>query len=119
MKFDVLLKDELISTVEVDGLDVLVTNYENVEYHVQHFLRPFGDRTKVSVNALFDYFEFRSIPRTRSGIDKILKCIGLNEYDPYRIVRITHGTLSDDDVWLRFDDESDLTWDDIKHWKGE
>lgn len=38
-------------------------------------------------------------------------------YNPIAIIGDTHGILVDDLYWIRFDDEKDLTWDKVKHWK--
>lgn len=42
----------------------------------------------------------------------LLKLVGLDCYDPFQIVKITHGAMVDDVFWIRFEGE-DLTWNDV------
>lgn len=37
--------------------------------------------------------------------EKLLLFYGLNEYDVYDILKITHGVQDDDEFWFRFDEE--------------
>ncbi|MBQ9278218.1 MAG: hypothetical protein IJ224_06245 [Lachnospiraceae bacterium] len=54
----------------------------------------------------------RVLPPCRCD-EKMLKHLGLTEYNAYKILRQTHGVDVDDFKWLRFDGES-LTWNDVK-----
>jgi hypothetical protein len=46
-----------------------------------------------------------------------LEDMGLSAYNPWEIVKITHGVMLEDFVWIRFDGE-DLKWNDVKHVRG-
>lgn len=43
--------------------------------------------------------------------------MGLTEYNPVAIARVTHGILTDDYTWIRFKEDGSLTWNDVKYWK--
>jgi hypothetical protein len=66
-----------------------------------------------SVDRLLTYFEGRCFPRSRGDAEKILNSLGMSNYSPLGIVRKTHGVLFDDYVWLRFEGEENLTYEDI------
>lgn len=43
--------------------------------------------------------------------------MGLTEYNPVAIARITHGILTDDYTWIRFKENDNLTWNNVRFWK--
>lgn len=112
LQFDVLWRDTLISTVKVNGLSVKLTNYDS-----RILLRPFGVNTQVDVNDVYNFFLCRVVPPTRDGIEDILKAMGLAEYNPVAIARVTHGILTDDYTWIRFKEDGNITWKDVKYLK--
>lgn len=112
LQFDVLWQDTLISTVSVNGLSVRLVNYDS-----RILLRPFGINTQIDINDVYNFFLSRVIPPTRDGIETVLKAMGLTEYNPVAIARITHGILTDDYTWIRFKEDGNLTWNDVKYWK--
>ena len=57
--------------------------------------------------------ESRCWDRNRENIDKYLNKLGLSEFDPYEIVKRTHGVMFQDYIWCRTEDE-DLTFDDVR-----
>lgn len=48
------------------------------------------------------YIKGRVVPRNRTSIDRILKDMGLSEYDPYLIFRHNRGSKDTDDTWVKF-----------------
>ncbi len=50
--------------------------------------------------------ELRCFEKGRPDIDEILKHLGLKEYNPYEIVRKTHGVSHNDFIWFRFPGEN-------------
>ena len=50
------------------------------------------------------YIKGRVVPRNRTSIDRILKDMGLSEYDPYLIFRYNRGSKDTDDTWVRFNE---------------
>ena len=57
-------------------------------------------------------FEMRCWEKGRPDIMEILKNIGLSEYNPYEIVKHTHGVSYNDFIWFRFPGEK-LTSKDV------
>ncbi len=49
--------------------------------------------------------ELRCWDKQRSDITEILAHLGLKEYNPYEIVRKTHGVSYNDYIWFRFPGE--------------
>lgn len=100
-EFDYMREDSVMTRVEVTDLkDIVIENYtDNIAW------RFFGVYEKPTIPMLYHFIEERCVPRTRVNINDLLKCMGLSEYNPYDIVRITHGVMVDDCYWLRFPEE--------------
>jgi len=56
--------------------------------------------------------EMRCWEKGRPDINEILNHLGLSEYNPYEIVRKTHGVSYNDFIWFRFPGEK-LTSKDV------
>lgn len=124
------------TTIEVIHYDKIVAkmyvDWPSKEVHVEQYSKdkiviPFptmGDKVIVSTEKFVDYLESRCFPRTRHNADELLKMMGLSHYNPFKIVKVTHGVIFDDYVWLRFEGE-DLKYEDVglrkvpKHWRKE
>ncbi len=50
------------------------------------------------------FLEDRCIPRGRSGLREYLEAIGLDEFDPIRIIEKTGGRMAEDEQWLELED---------------
>ena len=48
----------------------------------------------------------------RTQLDEYLKDLEINEFNPYEIVKKTHGTMWEDFMWLKFPEET-ITWKDV------
>lgn len=46
------------------------------------------------------FLEERCIPRQREGIREYLDALGLDEYDPWEIVKCTQGRMAEDQQWI-------------------
>lgn len=44
-----------------------------------------------------------------------LKVLGLDEYNPWDIVPLTHGVMLEDFLWVRFKGQENLTWEEVRH----
>lgn len=62
---------------------------------------------------LRDILELRCWERDRADIDLILAKLGLDVYDPVKIVRKTNGISFNDPVWMKFPGDT-LTYDYVK-----
>ena len=49
---------------------------------------------------LQNFLEERCIPRQREGLRAYLDALGLDEYDPWEIVRRTQGRMAEDQQWI-------------------
>ena len=108
LTFEVLNEDEVIAIVSL--------HKPTGEVDVKNISHDFFDknicRDIVDVESLNDWFEFRCFLPTRADKDILLREIGLKEYVPYHIVKITHGALFEDTHWIRFEGEV-LKWADV------
>lgn len=104
--FEVFWKDELTASVRVKGADVKVTRFTD------HPLRQLFAAEKISRYQLNHILELRCFEKGRSDIEQILQRLGLTDYDPYEIVKQTHGVSYNDYIWLRFPGEN-LTARDV------
>ena len=64
----------------------------------------FAER-KMTRYQLGKIFELRCPEKGRPDIDELLQGLGLSEYDPYEIVKKTHGVSYNDYIWFRFPGE--------------
>lgn len=104
--FEVYWKDEITARVYVKGGRVTVSRF------VEHPLKQlFADKnmTRYQLNKIL---ELRCWDRNRADIDEILRHLGLKYYNPYEIVRKTHGVSYNDYIWFRFPGEK-LTSKDV------
>ena len=60
-----------------------------------------------------ELWKYRCFPKTRANMRELVSDLP-SGYNRFEIVRRTHGIMSDDCYWVRFDDEEDLCWDDVK-----
>lgn len=68
----------------------------------------------INTKSISIFCEKRQPPRTRIGIEDILKQYGLREYMPIQMCKISHGIPHEDFLWIRFDGQEDVTYDSIK-----
>ena len=60
----------------------------------------FGVNTAPDWAAFERFLEGRCVPRQRDGLNRYLKTLGLDEYDPLAIVRRTEGRMAEDNFYL-------------------
>lgn len=104
--FEVYWKDDITARVYVRGKNVTVSKYtENPGKQL------FADK-KMTRYQLGKIFEMRCWEKGRADINETLENLGLKEYNPYEIVRKTHGVSYNDYIWFRFPGEQ-LTSKDV------
>lgn len=104
--------DNVCAIIYVDEISGIVT-VDNLRK--EPVFQPFSDvTTEVTLEDFYDFLESRCFPRERVNCKQILKG-KLYGYEPFSIVKETHGAMADDCFWLRFDDE-ELTWKDVNIW---
>ena len=107
MKIEVFYKDKPTATAYIDGNDV------RIDYYTDDQVVCLFPRKKMDMITIMECLETRCYPRNRQSIKRILKTLGLKEYNPLEICKITHGIMRNDYTWLRFDDE-DIGYENVK-----
>lgn len=64
-------------------------------------LTAFGVEENPKWNDYIDFLHERCIPQTRDGIQFYLKELGLETYDPIKIIRRTEGRMAEDNHWIK------------------
>lgn len=90
--------DRLQTTIAADYTEkkVRIKNHTDDTVHLA-----FGVNKNPSWEDYTDFLEERCIPRTRAGINDFLDTIGVDEYEPLEIIRITEGRMAEDHQWIR------------------
>lgn len=105
--FTLMWKDEVISDVSFSGGEAVIERHstdpaKQIFYKDRLLLLEFGDIIKS-----------RCWEENRADIARLLSAIGVAEYNPYEIVQKTHGLMSQDPIWFRFDGEK-LTYKEVR-----
>lgn len=107
LDMEYLYLDQVIAHIQVHNELVSCENY--TDDIVQ---KPFGKIEEPTYKNFLRFLEKRCFPRTRFNCKQILKDMELERYDPFEIVKQTHGAMWDDCFWLRFAGEN-LKWEDV------
>lgn len=98
--FEVYWKDEITARVYVKKKDVIVSRY------TENPGKQLFAQKKMTRFQLGKIFEMRCWEKERADIMDILGHLGISEYNPYEIVRRTHGVSYNDFIWFRFPGEN-------------
>lgn len=112
MSFNIMFKQAKIFRVEVKS-DVPIRVISFDKDNTYWYAHPFNLNPLTTENLML-YFRERIFPENRGNAKEILRYLGISHYDPYLIVRKTHGVSISDFVWLQFDDEPVLDYEKIK-----
>ena len=87
----------LCTTIAVDFTDHTLC----VENHTSQLVKTAFGKNKLPAWAdLMAFLEERCVPRQREGIREYLDVLGLDEYDPWEIVKRTQGRMAEDEQWI-------------------
>lgn len=108
-RFETYWREELTSEV------IISADRKTVEYHIYKREIPevpylFDNPT---VEQMYDFIESRCMPKERTQLPEYLSDLGIDEYNPWEIVKLTHGVMWEDYLWLKFPGEN-VTWEDVK-----
>lgn len=111
MKFDVMLMDDVIASVDLkpaNGGTPYVINY------ITTFNKQFSPNMEghITLEELEKWLKWRTFPPTRANAKELLESLGMQAFNRWGIVRKTHGVMADDEIWLRFKGET-LTHRDV------
>ena len=111
--FSVLWKNELVADVSIseDETGFKTLNYIR-RYTEDVGKQPFGG-IRLDLARVYEFLEGRWFERARPDVQEQLEYLGLSEYNPWEIVKKTHGVMFEDFIWVRFEGEA-LTWEDVK-----
>ena len=91
VKYEWYWREENTATITVDFSRRKVV----VENHSDEIRKlPFGDILDVTFSMFEQRISRMVPPKGRPDIDQILASMGLDKYDPYRIIEKTHGRMS-------------------------
>ena len=98
--FELYWKDHIVSRVSVRGHTAYISRFVK---HPAHQLFASDKMSRDQVNRVL---EMRCWDRNRPDLRELLAHIGLSDYNPYEIVRRTHGVSWNDYLWFRFPGET-------------
>ena len=76
-----------------------------IENHTDNIVKTaFGRNEIPDWNEFIDFLKERCVPESRDGIKDYLDEIGVVDYDPLEIVRVTKGRMAEDAQWLEVED---------------
>ena len=97
--FEVFWKNELSARVSVRKDRVHISRY------IIHPVHQIFHADTITRYQLTEILRSRCIDEGRSDVGRVLKAMGVNEYNPLEIVRRTHGVSYNDYIWIRFPGE--------------
>lgn len=110
LKFTVMWKNEKCADVIIDkDRNVSVKKYKDDKDVTK---MPFGG-SNTDIHRIADFFESRWYERARPDFDYLLTVIDSID-NIYEIVKKTHGVMFEDYIWVKFEGEDDLKWEDVR-----
>lgn len=111
--FSVLWKNEVVADVSIaEAEDGLKTLRFIKRYSEDVGKQPFGGK-RLNLERVYEFLENRWFESGRPDLAQQLEYLGLSEYNPWEIVKRTHGVMFEDFIWIRFEGET-LVWEDVK-----
>lgn len=116
--FDIYDREQCIMRVRW-GDKIGYATTENVlgERHIKInrglYGRNFEKIAEVDFKEVTKFLESRTVPRTRFGIEEILKKYDVKFYDPLNMCKKSHGVSMSDFVWIKFMGE-EVEFKDVK-----
>lgn len=109
MKFSVMWKNEKTADVSIseDRKTVEIKKYTDDICKM-----PFGGNND-TIERVYNFISGRWISISRPDVMERLKDLGLSEYNPWEIIKKTHGIMWEDSLWIRFDGEN-IAWEDVR-----
>lgn len=91
-------KHELCTLIYADFTDCTI----KVEQCTSNTIKTaFGNNPVPSWESFQEFLEERCIPRGRDGLREYLESIGIDEYDPFEIIKKTEGRMAEDCQWIK------------------
>lgn len=109
LRFEYLYIDTVCSEVTVDRELRTVTCVNHTDTVYMQFL----GKNEPTIDNVMRMMRSRCFPEGRPDVKVLLSMLGLNTYNPLDICMKTHGRLTGDKFWIRFEGEEQLTWSDV------
>lgn len=91
----------LCTTIYADFTEKTIVAENHVEDPVK---TAFGNHPLPGWADLQAFLQERCIPRERAGLREYLEALGIDEYDPLKIIQRTGGRMAEDQQWLEVDE---------------
>lgn len=111
LSFTIMDKNDPLMHITVEDNQNIIIDHLTTEQ--VPYLPSYLYASTMTQGQLNDFFESRCVPRTRVNIDELLDKMGIPFYHPLSIIKKTHGLITDDFIWIRFDGE-EINYDDIR-----
>jgi hypothetical protein len=106
-------KDELVAEVSIEESHSGIKKLRYIKRYTDDVgKQPFGG-VRQDIERVYQFLENRWFERSRPDISELLFHLGFEEYNPWEIVKKTHGVMFEDFIWVRFEGEK-ITWKDVK-----
>lgn len=96
-KFSFYDNNELCTVIYADHTDKTVFAENFTDDLVK---TAFGKKQFPTWDDFCAFIEERCVPAGRSGLREYLECIGLDEYEPFKIIMKTKGKMAEDSQWI-------------------
>ena len=106
-RFDVYWENEKTAEVRVETTEVFINRI------VLHPAKQIFAKDQMTRYELGRILKSRCWDEKRRDMSKLLSLIGVDEYNPYKICRKTHGCMVQDHIWFLYEDEH-LTYEEVK-----
>ena len=93
--------DELCTTIYSDFTDKTLISLNHTEDPVK---TAFGNNVLPTWSAFEMFLEERCVPRQRDGLREYLETLGIGEYDPVEIIKVTAGRMAEDNQWVQIEE---------------
>lgn len=107
--FNVYHKDMLVAEIEVTNNRKDISIKKHTENPA---IQPFCGNN-LTYNRICEFIFYRCFEYGRADREEILKEMHLTEYNPWEIIKITHGRLYEDFTWIKFPGEN-IKWKDVE-----
>ena len=90
----------LCTTIYADFTDEKIT----IENHINDPVNTaFGNNDLPIWDDFLYFLQERCIPKQRAGLREYLETIGVDEFDPFEIIKKTTGRMAEDDQWIEME----------------
>lgn len=101
VKLEFYDKGSLCTTIIADFTDESLSVKNTTDFIIK---TAFGNNEVPTWQDFQDFLEERCVPRSRGGIREYLEAIGVEEYNPFEIIKKTSGRMAEDYQWIKMEE---------------